>query len=79
MAKLGEKIDPQRLSREVKPVILMMQPEGAVELRSPEELRQWEENAKALTGTAFPTPKGMRMLDTCSGGICDDCGMIAAL
>ena len=36
MAKLGEKIDPQRLSRDVKPVILMMQPEGAVELRSPE-------------------------------------------
>jgi hypothetical protein len=75
--KIGEKFDRERMKTDAKPVVLMMQPEGYIEVRGPEELRQWEENARALTGVSIAAPQGLRAATTCSAGCADDCGVMA--
>ncbi|WEF32396.1 hypothetical protein [Pseudoduganella chitinolytica] len=75
--KLGDKFDQERMKTDGKPVVLMMQPQGYIEVRGPEELRQWEENARTLTGVAIGAPQGLRAATTCSYGCADDCGVMA--
>jgi hypothetical protein len=57
------------------PLILQSQPYGYVELETPEELKQWEEDLRNFYGITLDATNvaGLRAGESCSCGCSDDC------
>jgi hypothetical protein len=60
------------------PVILQAQVDGFVPLSTPEELKQWQEDLKKLTGISLDTSNLVGIAgECCCGGCSDMCDLLA--
>jgi len=81
---IGELVQPQAKvgDKEIilgePPLILQAQPYGYVQLETPEELKQWEEDLRNFYGISLDATSvaGLRACETCSCGCSDDCGIL---
>jgi hypothetical protein len=82
---IGEPVQPEgrvgdkEITFGQPPLILQMQPPyGYIELETPEELKQWEEDLRNFYGITLDanSAEGLRCCHTCSGGCFDDCGIM---
>lgn len=76
--KFGDKKKGGRgLRTGAPPVILQAQSYGFIPLDTPEQLRQWESDARLFYGVDVDASKlGGVACETCSCGCSDDCGMM---
>jgi hypothetical protein len=78
---IGEPVQPEGRvgDREIvfgePPLILQAQPYGYVQLETPEELKQWEEDLRNFCGITLDATNvtALRAGVSCSGGCLDDC------
>jgi hypothetical protein len=71
--KLGDKVDPSRITPGLPPVILQAQPSGYVKFTERDEIKEFETMARQLFGIELGSIQAA--CETCSGGCSDDCGI----
>jgi hypothetical protein len=76
MTAMGDKVDKRNMIGGTAPVVLRAQSDGYVELKTPTELKQWEDDVKKFYGVSISSA-AVRPCETCSGGCSDDCGVLA--
>ena len=76
MPALGTKVANAAVVKGRPPLILQVQPDSYVIMKTPDQLRQWENDVKQFYGVAVSPSGGFQAAETCSGGCSDDCGII---
>jgi hypothetical protein len=75
--KAGARVGDREVILGQPPLVLQAQPYGYVQLESPEELKQWEEDLRNFYGiTLDASSMAGRAGESCSAGCTDDCCML---
>jgi len=73
MPKIGTLVAQDRIKPGLPPVVLLVQPNGYVEVTKPEELKEFEQHIQELYGFKIDRSQVRTLCETCS--CCsDDCG-----
>lgn len=75
---IGSFPEKKRILTGKSPVILQAQIDGFVPLNTPDELKQWQEDLKRLTGISLDASRMAGIAgECCSAGCSDQCDLLA--